>query len=149
LNANDAVFVTQRTTTVDDEVIYYGRRRRLRRRRFFFVFFFFARESKKGKRLEFSSPCVTLLLSLFSFSVAKSNFIIARSFGLRLLKNSDLFSSLSFVGIILFNKKKQKQQTTLTVIFGRVVYEVRVERLKRNRRWLRGRLEEQPIQTEG
>jgi hypothetical protein len=82
LNANDAVFVTQRTTTVDDEVIYYCRRRRLRRRRFFFVFFFFfARESKKGKRLEFSSPCVTLLLSLFSFSVAKSNFIIA-SFGL-------------------------------------------------------------------
>jgi hypothetical protein len=81
--------------------------------------------------------------------VAKSNFIIlARSFGLRLLKNSDLFSSLSFVGIILYNKK-QKQQTTLTVIFGRVVYEVRVERLKRNRRWLRGRLEEQPIQTEG
>jgi hypothetical protein len=77
LNANDAVFVTQRTTTVDDEVIYYCRRRRLRRRRFFFVFFFFfARESKKGKRLEFSSPCVTLLLSLFSFSVAKSNFII-------------------------------------------------------------------------
>ena len=86
LNANDAVFVTQRTTTVDDEVIYYCRRRRLRRRRFFFVFFFFARESKKGKRLEFSSPCVTLLFSLLSFSVAKSNFIIARSFGLRLLK---------------------------------------------------------------
>ena len=35
--------------------------------------------AKKGKRLEFSSPCVTLRLSLFSFSVAKSNFIIARS----------------------------------------------------------------------
>ena len=87
LNANDAVFVTQRTTTVDDEVIYYCRRRRLRRRRFFFVFFFFARrESKEGKEIRiFLSLCYPSSFSLLSFSVAKSNFIIA-SFGLRLLK---------------------------------------------------------------
>jgi len=30
-----------------------------------------------------------------------------------------------------------------------MVYEVRVERFQSYRRWLRGRLEEQPIQTEG
>tara|TARA_B110000459_G_scaffold104483_1_gene116012 strand:+ start:5277 stop:5546 length:270 start_codon:yes stop_codon:yes gene_type:complete len=87
LNANDAVFVTQRTTTVDDEVIYYCRRRRLRRRRFFSFFFFFARrESKEGKEIRiFLSLCYPSSFSLLSFSVAKSNFIIA-SFGLRLLK---------------------------------------------------------------
>jgi len=85
--------------------------------------------------------------SFLSFSVAKSNFIIASSSAS--FKNSDLFFLSPFGVIILSPNKKQKQQTTLTVIFGRVVYEVRVERLKRNRRWLRGRLEEQPIQTEG
>jgi hypothetical protein len=148
LNANDAVFVTQRTTTVDDEVIYYCRRRRLRRRRFFFVFFFFARrESKEGKEIRiFLSLCYPSSFSLLFFRW--QNLILSSRALSASLKNSDLFSSLSFVGIILYNKK-QKQQTTLTVIFGRVVYEVRVERLKRNRRWLRGRLEEQPIQTEG
>jgi hypothetical protein len=64
LNANDVVFVTQRTTTVDDEmfkVIYYHGRR-LRRSSSSSS----SRRAKKGKRLEFYSPCVTLLLSLFS-----------------------------------------------------------------------------------
>ena len=107
-----------------------------------------SRRAKKGKRLEFYSPCVTLLLSLFSLFRWQNLILSSPLSASASLKNSDLFSSLSFVGIILYNKK-QKQQTTLTVIFGRVVYEVRVERLKRNRRWLRGRLEEQPIQTEG
>jgi hypothetical protein len=108
LNANDAVFVTQRTTTVDDEVIYYGRRR-LRRRRFFFVFFFFARrESKEGKEIRiFLSLCYPSSFSLLSFSVAKSNFIIA-SFAS--LKNSDLFFlSLSLCCYYsLFAKQKTK-----------------------------------------
>tara|TARA_B100001758_G_C18382570_1_gene598127 strand:- start:1068 stop:1403 length:336 start_codon:yes stop_codon:yes gene_type:complete len=110
LNANDAVFVTQRTTTVDDEVIYYGRRR-LRRRRFFFVFFFFARESKKGKRLEFSSPCVTLLLSLFSLFRWQNLILSSRALSASAsLKNSDLFSSLSLLVLFFTTKNKNNKQ---------------------------------------
>ena len=83
LNANDVVFVTQRTTTVDDEMfkVIYFHGRRLRRSSSSSSS---SRRAKKGKK-DFLSLCYPSSFSLLSFSVAKSNFIIA-SFGLRLLK---------------------------------------------------------------
>ena len=87
------------------------RRRRLRRRRFFFVFFFFARESKKGKRLEFSSPCVTLLLSLFSLFRWQNLILSSRALSASAsLKNSDLFSSLSLLVLFFTTKNKNNKQ---------------------------------------